>query len=126
MASLTSSVAWVQISMSSWRRSSSVMMPLRYWLLDLLRALLVLVQDLLLVRGRGDVLDADRHAGPGGVVEPEVLQVVERLLDRARGRSGARVWSTNRAMSLFSTGWLRYSKSSGNASLKSTRPMVVR
>ena len=32
MASFTSSVAWVQISISSWRRSSSVMMPLRYWL----------------------------------------------------------------------------------------------
>jgi hypothetical protein len=31
IASLTSSVAWVQISISSWRRSSSVMMPLRYW-----------------------------------------------------------------------------------------------
>ena len=30
IASLTSSVACVQISMSSWRRSSSVMMPLRY------------------------------------------------------------------------------------------------
>ena len=41
MASFTSSVAWVQISISSWRRSSSVMMPRRYWLLDLLGALLV-------------------------------------------------------------------------------------
>ena len=30
MASFTSSVAWVQISISSWRRSSSVMIPLRY------------------------------------------------------------------------------------------------
>ena len=31
MASFTFSVASVQISMSSWRRSSSVMMPRRYW-----------------------------------------------------------------------------------------------
>ena len=39
IASATSLVAWVQISMSSWRRSSSVIRPRSYWLCDLLRAL---------------------------------------------------------------------------------------
>src|SRR5262245_21814913 len=49
--------------------------------LDPRRVLLVPVQDLRLV-GRGrDVLDAEGHAGSGGVVEPDVLQVVEDLLD---------------------------------------------
>ena len=55
--------------------------PLAVLALDLLRHLLVLVQDLLLGRRHRDVLDTDRHAGTGRVVEPEVLQVVERLLD---------------------------------------------
>ena len=41
IASATSLVAWVQISMSSWRRSSSVIRPRSYWLLDLLGLLLV-------------------------------------------------------------------------------------
>ena len=49
-------------------------------LLHLLGALLVIVQDGGLRWRRRDVLDPDRHASPGRVVEPEVLQVVEDLL----------------------------------------------
>ena len=53
IALATSFVAWVQISMSSWRRSSSVMRPRLVLVLDLRGLRLVAVEDLLLVR-RGD------------------------------------------------------------------------
>ena len=85
-------------------------------LLDLLGALLVLVQDLLLLRRRRDVLDAERDARPGGVVEPEVLEVVEDVLD-LRAVVAVDDSSTRRATSGFRTGSFRYSKSSGNAAL---------
>ena len=49
--------------------------------LDLRGVLLVPVQDRGLVRRGRDVLDAERHTGSRRVVEPDVLQVVEDLLD---------------------------------------------
>ena len=64
--------------------------PAAVLLLDLLGALLVLVQDLRLLRRGRDVLDADRHAGARGVVEAEVLEVVQDLLDLGAVVAGAR------------------------------------
>src|SRR5947209_4952958 len=51
-------------------------------LLDLADALLVLGEQLLLLRRDDDVVLRDRHAGAGGVLEPEVLDRVE---DRGHG-----------------------------------------
>ncbi len=50
-------------------------------LVDLLRVLLVAVQDLRLVRRRDDVVDGDRDAGPGRPVEAGRLERVERRRD---------------------------------------------
>ncbi len=47
-------------------------------LLHPLRALLVLVENLLLVRRRNDVLDRHGHPGPGGPVEAGALERIQR------------------------------------------------
>ena len=77
MSCATSAVACVQISMSSWRRSSSVIRPRSYSRCTLSAAALVVLQDLRLVRRRDDILDRDRDAGPGGPVEAGVLERVK-------------------------------------------------
>jgi hypothetical protein len=50
--------------------------------LDLLRLLLVALEDLLLVRRRDDVVLGDRDPGLGRVVEAKVLEGVQHLRDR--------------------------------------------
>ena len=83
--------------------------------LHLLRALLVLVQDLRPCRRRRDVLDADRDPGARRVVEPQVLQVVQDLLDHRAVVAVDGLVDQPALMSLLSICGCGYPKSSGNA-----------
>ena len=125
MASFTLSVASVQISISSWRRSSSVMTPLRYWVSTLsARASYSARISALFARGL-HVLEPDGEAGLGGEAEPELLDgvegaghvglvvVVDQLLDQIRD------------VGLEDHHVDRYGKSSGKARLSRARPSVV-
>ena len=86
IASRTWSVASVQISISFWRRSSSVMMPRSYCSRPCRPRPRSCSRSAGLARRRPHVGDRDREPGTGRVLEAEVLQLVEALgHDRTSG-----------------------------------------
>ena len=85
IASRTWSVASVQISISFWRRSSSVMMPRSYWCSTFSASSSKLLEELGLAAG---VLTSEIEiVSPArvGVLEAEVLELVEALGHDRRG-----------------------------------------
>ena len=82
IALATSLVAWVQISMSSWRRSSSVIRPRSYWRLDLRGASPRTARGSPALAGGVTTSEIDdRDAGAGGPVEAGLLERVQRRGD---------------------------------------------
>ena len=81
MARVTWLVASVQISISCWRRSSSVMMPRSYWLSTLAASPSNFSSSPAFGRRRRDVGDRDRQPGARRPLVAEGLQLVEAVGD---------------------------------------------